>query len=236
MVFVNSKVKTVTKNNVSFKVSDSDIFRVGDSYDFWEQYHYWEENTFKIFDKFLNKNKSFLDIGAWIGATGIYASYKCKQVVCVEPDPVAYEFLLENISLNNITNITSYNKALSYDYDIFLSEVNFLGSSMTRCSRKDSGMRVDCTNLDNLLLEEDFCFIKMDIEGYESECIPHMTDVLKINKIPLYISFHESFFSNNNIKVKDLILMLDFYDNIVDDNLDQIDINNINGFGSYLFF
>ena len=42
--------------------------------------------------------------------------------------------------------------------------------------------------------------------------------------------------SNKNITVKDLILMLDFYDNIVDDNLNNIDINNINGFGSYLFF
>lgn len=233
---MNLGIKTVTKNNITFQVLDDDIFHVGDSYDFWHQYHSWEDNTFQIFDKFLDKNRSFLDVGAWIGATGIYASKKSKQVVCIEPDPVAYKFLLSNILLNNIKNISTYNKAFSYESTVFLSEVNFLGSSMTRCSKNGNGIPVDCINLESLLAEQDFCLIKIDIEGYESICIPHMINVLKQYKIPLYISFHHSFFSNKNITVKDLILMLDFYDNIVDDNLNNIDINNINGFGSYLFF
>ena len=65
----------------------------------------WEEETFKIFDLYKNPNKIYLDIGAWIGPTVLYNAQKFKNIYCFEPDPVAYENLKNNITINNYNNI-----------------------------------------------------------------------------------------------------------------------------------
>ena len=63
--------------------------------------------------KFLNDDSIYCDVGAWIGPTVIYAAKICKQVICFEPDPIAYRYLRWNIELNKLTNVTSYSLALS---------------------------------------------------------------------------------------------------------------------------
>ena len=60
----------------------------------------WEEETFDVFDKYLKKDKQFLDIGAWVGTTALYASRLSSYVVCVEADPVSVKKLQNNINNN----------------------------------------------------------------------------------------------------------------------------------------
>ena len=49
-----------------------------------------------------NYGKSILDIGAYVGDTALYfASTGARHVYAVEPHPIAYNELLENIKLNN---------------------------------------------------------------------------------------------------------------------------------------
>lgn len=236
MVFVTSNVKKVYKNSFSFDVIDDKIFHQPVGYDFWGQYSSWETNTFNIFDKFLKKDKCFLDIGAWVGATSIYAAQLCDKIYCIEPDPVAFNFLQQNLTLNNITNAKMYNNALAYERGVFLSEVDFFGSSMSRCSHDSGSLLVSGLKLEDIIFDEKFSLIKMDIEGYESVCLPNMVSTLREIKVPIYISFHQSFFPNKEKSVQELINLLNFYEHIVDDSFCEIDYNNLNGFGSYLFF
>jgi hypothetical protein len=64
----------------------------------WQKY--WERNTHRIFDKFLDPRYSYIDIGAFIGATVLYGAHIAKKVYAIEPDPVAIKELEKNILLN----------------------------------------------------------------------------------------------------------------------------------------
>ena len=73
----------------------------------WYGKKYWldlinnrnEPITFNIFDKYSSKDVSFLDLGAAIGLTSIYASYKFKDVLAVEPRKDVLWFLNKNIKI-----------------------------------------------------------------------------------------------------------------------------------------
>lgn len=227
---------TVHKNRISFNVIDDKIFHQPIEYDFWGQYDSWENQTFNIFDKFLSKDKDFLDIGAWVGATSLYSTFLSRKVVCVEPDKVAFSFLERNMKINNINNHIGINKALSNEKELRISEVNFWGSSMTRVSGSGIGDLVETISFPDLISIGDYSLIKMDIEGYEEIIIPSIVDILKKLRIPILISFHEPFFNNKKNTVKNLISLLSFYKNILNDDFSEIDMNNLPQFSSYIFF
>ena len=60
----------------------------------------YENNTYKIFDKLLDSNHSYIDIGAFIGSTVLYGANIAKKVYAIEPDPIAFSELKKNVSLN----------------------------------------------------------------------------------------------------------------------------------------
>ena len=49
----------------------------------------WEPDTFRLFDRVLMPNWRFVDIGAWVGPTALYAARKVATVDAYECDPVA---------------------------------------------------------------------------------------------------------------------------------------------------
>ena len=69
---------------------------------FWEVFRSgkWEEATLDTFDRHLNRSTVFLDIGAWIGPTALYAAARAKRVIAIEADPVAAGLLRKNVALN----------------------------------------------------------------------------------------------------------------------------------------
>lgn len=227
----------VKKNNIKFKAYSQEIIDDVMNWNFWQDgFSTWEPETFNIFDIFLNKEKDFLDIGAWVGPTSIYSSFLSKNVISVEPDPVAFNFLSKNILLNNIDNIYLLNKACSIDKEVFIDPKYCLGSSMTIVVENESAtsIKVDGITLDDLLKLGDFSLIKMDIEGYEEIIIPNFID--NILNIPLFLSIHIPFYSNND-NFNLLKSSLSKYNFIYNENLDLISINKIDeiDFGSYLF-
>ena len=62
----------------------------------------WEPETFSVFDSNINKQTLFIDIGGWIGPTTIYGSQLARKSFSLEPDPVAFKRLEENLNLNSI--------------------------------------------------------------------------------------------------------------------------------------
>jgi tRNA G37 N-methylase Trm5 len=63
-----------------------------------------------IFDKgeyVLNvSGKIIVDVGAYIGDTSIYFAIKgAKKVIAIEPHPVAFKEMLENIQLNSLEKV-----------------------------------------------------------------------------------------------------------------------------------
>ncbi|MET3729597.1 FkbM family methyltransferase [Fictibacillus halophilus] len=229
-------MKNVTKNDVSFNVSDDKQFAY-----FWHTVfpNHWEDFTFEVLDHFLHPDRNYLDIGSWIGPTLLYAASLAKQSFGVEPDPVAYEALKANIELNQELKekITTINKAMSFKSGTMnLYKRTRFGDSSSSLVRSlsDDFQPVSVSTLKDLVSDyqiTDLSLIKMDIEGGEYLLIPAMRKYLKRYKPPLYLSLHPEFLKSSMKKrcpnssekklqkayfkkVKKLIQSLDMYDYI----------------------
>ncbi len=198
----------------------------------------WEPETYIILSKYLTPEMVYFDIGAWIGSTVLYASKKCKQVICFEPDPIAYQYLLSNIQLNNLKNVAPYNIALSDQTGIqkMGSLGKELGDSMTSLlsssTTENDSFNAFTLQWDSFLkfssLKE-INFIKIDIEGAEFFLLPTLETFLIQHKPIVYLSTHAPFLDTSNRKkeMEKIVSIMRIYKNCYNSNLELIDINTI---------
>jgi len=230
---------TVTKNNFIFNVIDDDLFHRPPGFDYWEKFYPDSEpSVFRAYDKYLNKDKDFLDIGAWIGPNTLYAAKLSRKVIAVEPDPVAFSFLKKNVEANEFKNVTLLEKAFSSSEQLSIDPSVELGDSMTRVLDSVNPGReiVDGVDMEELLSLGDYSLIKIDIEGYESIAIPSFEESLINAKIPMLLSLHTSFNLNREEGHRSLVASLSkIYTHAFDDYDNRIDIKDLpEGFGCFL--
>lgn len=180
---------------------------------FWKEiYPDWENETFDIFDKYLNKEKQFLDIGAWVGVTSLYASRLSSYVVCVEADPVSVKKLQHNINTNLLdTNIDIEHSAIYNECtDIIFgpnkfsstSQLNDSMSQIKLIKTNDSDLLIKTITLDEIIKKyslNNLSLIKVDIEGGEEYILNDLLEYSKSNNIPVYISFHYDWWIDKNL-------------------------------------
>ncbi|MES9663777.1 methyltransferase FkbM [Bacillus cereus] len=165
----------------------------------------WEEHTFNILDKFLNENHNYLDIGAWVGPTVLYGAHLAKHVYAIEPDPVAFEELNENLTLNSpiSSKVTPINNALSEKTgttNLYIRSEYGDSTPSLIPTISDNSCTVDCITIHELINKyniKDLSFIKIDIEGSEYSLIPSMKEFLELEKTTLYLSLHPPFLREN---------------------------------------
>ncbi|MBJ8072621.1 hypothetical protein BWGOE3_22330 [Bacillus mycoides] len=165
----------------------------------------WEESTFNILDRFLNEHNSYLDIGAWVGPTVLYGANLAKHVYAVEPDPVAFEELNENLTLNTqiSSKVTPINAALSEKTgtaNLYIRSAYGDSTPSLIPTISDNSCTVDCTTVHELIHKhniKDLNFIKIDVEGSEYSLIPSMKEFLELEKTTLYLSLHPPFLREN---------------------------------------
>lgn len=193
-------------------------------------------NEYKL-DNFNNiKNATFIDIGANCGiATIILAKQNPEStIISFEPDKKIFEFLSNNIKLNNLTNIILHNKAVSKKgiKTINLYMNSFCSGANTTHSDPDTFKnyntdktidiyQVECISLDEIIDEykiNNIELLKIDCEGAEYDIL-YSSNYFQ-NKIVKNIvgEFHEFKYNTqieNNNSSKDLITYCEKYTNIV---------------------
>src|SRR5208283_1742097 len=89
------KMRPVIKNGHQWLVNNEEK-------EFWDllERGIWEPFAFGVFDRFLDPGHSFVDGGAWIGPTVLYGAHLARHCYALEPDPVAFSRLRENVFLN----------------------------------------------------------------------------------------------------------------------------------------
>lgn len=154
-----------------------------------------------VYDRHLKPEHIFIDLGAWVGSHSLYASLIAKRIVSVEPDPVANEILIENLSFLSPRPETSVFHSAITDYEGTVRiGSGLLGASTTRINPNEGGgigawsedqtCLVHCTTLRKLCAElPDPLFIKIDVEGAE-ELIFEDVEFFKERKPTLYVEFH----------------------------------------------
>jgi FkbM family methyltransferase len=205
---MNLKILDICRNGTYFKVNGNiDLFN-----HFWENtYKDWEESTFTIFDRFLTTTSSYLDVGAWIGPTVLYGAQKAKHVYAIEPDPIAYQELINNLQLNpavtpKVTCVHSALTASSGPKRLYIRAISGDSSSSIIPTLSDENfVEVRGMTIEELTFEhnlKDINFIKMDIEAGEYFLLPAMRNYLKSKRPTLYLSLHPQFLKEEmNLKL-----------------------------------
>jgi FkbM family methyltransferase len=131
-----------------------------------------------------------IDCGSNIGLSILYFKqlFPKSCILAYEPDPSNFNLLRQNIERNNLTSV-KLNEAAIWTID---GEISFEAnqSEASHISETQSGKRVKCVRLNNLLSQfEEVDFLKIDIEGAESQVINDSKENLTRVK-NLFLEYH----------------------------------------------
>lgn len=169
----------------------------------------WEPHTFETFKKFLKPNRSYVDIGSWIGPTVLYGCQLAKHCYAVEPDPQAFFMLKDNIELNKFSNISTSEIAITdHNGEVKIGTFGMYGDSCTSFLSGTSVITVPCLTLEEFFVREkitDCNFIKIDTEGSEVKILASSKDFLQEIKPIIQVGLHSPHFLDKELYFSTLI-------------------------------
>ena len=146
------------------------------------------EKELKIIDKFADKSKDALDVGVYRGVYSYKLSQNFKNIHSFEPNPLLFPYLNKNLK-KIIVNIKLYNFALSNkngetelklplrSKSIFkdnIEELFKLGAATMHPNnniREYKKVPIKTYKLDDIQIDNNVGFIKIDVEGHEKNVI-----------------------------------------------------------------
>ncbi len=172
--------------------------------DFWTEFDTggFEPHTKKVIEEYVSPDSTYLDIGAWIGPTVLWAAPFAGRVVAVEPDPVAYGLLTKNTRMfANVERVQAAIAPQTGEIGICPREGMGFGSSMSRVffdgipsmwAPNEQVTVPAFTILDFFTAYEleNVSLVKMDIEGGEAEILQTVCPYLAEQRIPFLCSIH----------------------------------------------
>lgn len=161
----------------------------------------WEPETFAIFERFIDKRHSYIDIGAWIGPTLLFGCQLAGSAYAIEPDPFAYSELDRNVALNMplANNVRAFNLCIApKSGKVRFGNRSQGGDSMSSLlfGQENTSWIVDGLTFEDFIEREnisDCSFIKIDIEGGEYSILPTMSKYLERQRPSVYLSLHPGF-------------------------------------------
>ena len=165
----------------------------------WSAPFVWELNVIQMFADQIKDDFTILDIGANNGSFSLMAKlYPTTTWHLFEPDPTNVDHLKENLELNEITNATVYEEALSdYIGECVLKicpnhrGLNTIGKNVQRFSNAESvDYPVKCNTIDNIFSDTKIDLIKIDTEGSEYDIIRGGINTIKKYKPKILLEFN----------------------------------------------
>lgn len=189
-------------------------------YTFCSNAKLWETNSINFFYKDIvaqqNKDKSYniIDIGAQSGLYTLFAKFIPKSTFyAFEPFPSSFKLLNDNIKLNNIDNVKTYNIGISDKIgETTLNVCNShnglhtIGENVKRFN-DISKITIKTDTIDNLFYDKDIPvdYIKIDTEGWEYHILNGAKNTIKKYKPKLQIEWNLKNMEQCNVTPKDLI-------------------------------
>lgn len=139
----------------------------------------------------LNSNESYLDLGAYRGDTVEEFLHYCggeyESITALEPDRRTFNKLCTY--LEKVPKSTAYQKAIYSE-----CKTLFFSSKAGRQSTiSQKGEEIETTTIDELCKDKNVTYIKMDVEGAETEALDGAEITLKNQKPKLNIAlYHRS--------------------------------------------
>ncbi|HIP69969.1 MAG TPA: FkbM family methyltransferase [Anaerolineae bacterium] len=156
----------------------------------------YEAGTLDIIEKCLRPDDIFIDVGANIGLMSLLAATCIGKEGCVyafEPEPHTYSLLQNNISMNSIQNILTFNIGLGATQgaqEIYNNQEDNRGTSsfIKHSSEAVKTAEVPITTLDDFVIENQIRSIRMmkvDVEGWEMEVLQGAQTLLSSPQAPI---------------------------------------------------
>jgi FkbM family methyltransferase len=176
----------------------------------------WEKKSLNYFYNLIDKNNkvNIVDIGANVGLYSLYAKFlPNSQFYSYEPYKFTYDLLNDNIELNNITNVQTYNIGLSDKkgktiLNVCLSHdgLNTMGANPLRFNDIHH-VEVEINTLDNIFYNNNIKvdFIKIDTEGWEYNILKGGEKTIKKYKPIIQLEYNEINMTQCNINAKQLL-------------------------------
>lgn len=140
----------------------------------------FNESCFTV--HFLKEKDIFVDIGANVGHYTLLASgISGCRTIAIEPIPLTFKKLKQNISLNNLNSKTTlYNIGLgSTEGKLFFNVVENNALSHVSSENYSDGIEIPSTTLSSLLVKIKPKMLKIDVEGYEYEVLKGANNLLR---------------------------------------------------------
>jgi len=164
----------------------------------------FEEGTLRFFDAALPCCDRFIDCGAYVGFTTLYAASRGVEVTAFEPSKVNFQFLAANVAANPslAPRITIHNHGIgTCDEAVTLYARSYADSGSSVFRLVERGMTiaghpdatVELRTAAEVLRRADLnarTLLKIDIEGAEYAVLPAIAHLLGEHKPWLHVSFH----------------------------------------------
>lgn len=144
----------------------------------------------------INENDVVVDVGGHIGLFAVYASLFCKRgkILSFEPIKENYRLLLENIELNKIKNVKSFNLAVAAKVGkVKIYQHNHDQAAHTLYGNGQKYVQVDSITLKEIIdsnLIERCDLLKLDCEGAEYEILHSLPDDYFKRIIKICMEYH----------------------------------------------
>ncbi|MEO1137907.1 MAG: FkbM family methyltransferase [Pseudomonadota bacterium] len=155
------------------------------------QGRFYEPEELDIMRRFFPVGGRFLDIGANVGNHSVYMAkfLHASRIVLVEPNPDAIRLLESNILLNGLGGVCDRSR-LGYGLSDGVADSAFIrvGRNNLGGARVKEGQGdVPLASGDQLLGDEVFDLIKIDVEGMEMKVLAGMATYLARHPTPIFI-------------------------------------------------
>lgn len=188
----------------------------------------WRPRTFQIMDKFLKPGMVYVDVGAFVGTTALYAASKGAKVYTFEPDPAAFNDLANNVRMNKDrfgadTVVLSDKAITSVRGPVMLSPHHGrFGTSRSSLLPNDPKHGIPVKGLTLEWAMRCYQIPRMDylkfiIQGAEPEVLTAALPVLKQYKPLLHVTAQPHFYADRAVGCARMRAVLSIYKHVYDE-------------------
>lgn len=213
-------------NNTHFKVV---------SHWFWNGFkkEAWEPSTYKLMSKYIRKDKSYIDIGTWVGPTILYAAeIGADKVYGIEANPLTYNMLSENSKMNKLVSdkLSLYNLCITNTDGGVIDFGGKRGADTSSASSiRGSEWKIPSSTICGWIKHNNisnYNFIKIDIEGAEKFIEKDLVAISGNSDLVILLSLHPPFWDDINSVAQTILNMCAHYE-IFDIHENPLDLNQL---------
>lgn len=186
----------------------------GTHINFLTDFPFYKPSMIQILDKYLDKDKIFIDIGSWMGYLTLYGSRYSKKVYSIEANKYLNSVLDEHQYLNSL-NIVPINKAFYHTggqeivfginkHNPSQNKYNQYHCTSVDGIKDDFSYNVETISLDDLVENEKIdpymvSLIKVNINGGEEDVLEDLYNFSINYRVPIVITFYYFWWNDKDL-------------------------------------